>query len=95
MTDLLKDFVYARRTLAKSPGFTSLAVVTLALGVGASIAVYALSEALLLRSFPYLEPARLVRIMDMHVRRGISPVGQENFPTMRHLAGCMNGMSGL
>ena len=66
LTDLLKDFVYAWRTLAKSPGFTSLAVVTLALGVGASIAVYALSEALLLRSLPYPEPERLVRVDNIH-----------------------------
>ena len=66
LLDLLKDFVYAWRTLAKSPGFTSLAVVTLALGVGASIAVYALSEALILRSLPYPEPERLVRVDNMH-----------------------------
>ena len=66
LTDLLGDFVYAWRALAKSPGFTSLAVVTLALGVGASLAVYALAEALLLRSLPYPEPERLVRVDNMH-----------------------------
>jgi putative ABC transport system permease protein len=79
LTDLLKDFTYAWRTLAKSPGFAAPAVVTLALGVGASIAVYALSEALLLRSLPYPEPERLVRITDVHVRQGASGTGQENF----------------
>lgn len=79
LTDLLKDFAYAWRTLAKSPGFTSLAVVTLALGVGASIAVYALSEALLLRSLPYPEPERLVRIADVHRQFETGFVGQENF----------------
>lgn len=79
LTDLLKDFVYAWRMLAKSPGFTTLAVVTLALGVGASIAVYALSEALLLRSLPYPEPQRLVRITNVYGPYGNRPVGQENF----------------
>ncbi len=79
LTDLLKDFVYARRTLAKSPGFTALAVVTLALGVGASIAVYALSEAILLRSLPYPEPERLVSIMETHARVGVGIVSEENF----------------
>lgn len=81
LTDLLKDFGHAWRTLAKSPGFTSLAVVTLALGVGASIAVYALSEALLLRALPYAEPQRLVRIAGKYLPTGIAeaPIGQENF----------------
>ena len=79
LSDLLKDFVHARRMLAKSPGFTSLAVVTLALGVGASIAVYTLSEALLLRSLPYPEPERLVRIADVHRPYSAGFVGQENF----------------
>ncbi len=79
LIDLLKDFNYAVRMLAKSSGFTALAVVTLALGVGASIAVYALSEALLLRSFPYREPERLVRLTDVHARQGESGAGQQNF----------------
>jgi predicted permease len=79
LKDLLKDFVYAARTLAKSPGFTSLAVVTLALGVGGSIAVYALSEALLLRSFPFPEPERLASLTPVHVRQGSALASQENF----------------
>jgi putative ABC transport system permease protein len=79
LMDFLKDLAYAARMLRKSPGFTALAVVTLALGVGASIAVYALSEALLLRSLPFPAPERLVAISDMHVRRGESGVGQANF----------------
>jgi hypothetical protein len=81
LTDLLKDFGHAWRTLAKSPGFTSLAVVTLGLGVGASITVYALSEALLLRSLPYSEPQRLVRIAGLYLQNGIAgaPIGDANF----------------
>jgi putative ABC transport system permease protein len=79
LTDLYKDFAYAARTLGKSPGFTALAAVTLAFGVGASIAVYTLSEALLLRSLPFPEPQRLVSLHDLHVRRGASGVGQDNF----------------
>jgi hypothetical protein len=79
LTDLLKDFVYACRMLTKSPGFTSLAVVALALGVGASIAVYALFEAVLLRSLPYPEPQRLVRIANVYRAQDNMPVGQENF----------------
>jgi predicted permease len=75
----MQDFVYAWRALRKSPGFTALGVLTLALGVGASIAVYVLAEGLLLRSLPYPAPERLVALTDVHVRRGESAVGQENF----------------
>ena len=60
--DLGKDIAYARRTLAKSPGFTALAALTLALGVGSGIAVYALAEAFLLRSLPFPAADRLVSI---------------------------------
>jgi putative ABC transport system permease protein len=73
------DLAYAWRTLRKSPGFAALGVLTLALGVGASIAVYALSEGLMLRSLPFPAPERLVALWDVHVRRGESTVGQENF----------------
>jgi predicted permease len=76
---LRHDLAYAWRTLSKSPGFAALSVVTLAMGVGASIAVYALAEGLLLRSLPYPAPERLVSITDVHVRRGESAIGQENF----------------
>jgi len=78
-TDLQKDLFYAWRMLRKSPGFTALAVATLALGVGASIAVYALAEGLLLRSLPYPSPERLTSITSVHVRTGEAAVGQEDF----------------
>lgn len=77
--DIGKDITYARRALQKSPGFSALAALTLAFGVGASIAVYALAEALLLRSLPYPSPERLTVITSIHVQHGESGVGQENF----------------
>lgn len=74
------DLAFAWRTLRKSPGFAALGVATLALGVGASIAVYALAEGLLLRSLPYPAPERLVAITDTHPQHGDgNGVGQENF----------------
>lgn len=80
LTDMRKDVQYAWRMLRKSPGFTGLAVVTLAIGVGASIAVYTLAESLLLRSLPYPSPERLAAIYSVHVRRGeLESVGQEDF----------------
>jgi len=80
LTDLGKDLRYAGRTLAQSPGFSALAVITLAFGVGASIAVYALAESFLLRSLPYASPERLVSLYSVHARRGeLENIGQEDF----------------
>jgi putative ABC transport system permease protein len=80
LTDIGKELLYAWRMLAKSPGFTALAIVTLAFGVGASLAVYALAESLLLRSLPYPSPERLAAIYSVHVKRGeMENIGQEDF----------------
>jgi|SRR5579872_1338937 len=80
LADISKDVRYAWRMLRKSPGFTALGILTLAFGVGASIAVYALAESLMLRSLPYPSPERLVALYSVHERRGqFESIGQEDF----------------
>lgn len=80
--EAVQDVRYACRLFRRAPGFSAVAVLTLALGIGASMAVFGLVDALLLRPLPVAKPHELLELVRV---QGTNYVEHFSYPQVRHL----------
>ena len=97
METLLQDVRYGLRMLGKKPTFTVVAVLTLALGVGANTAIFSIVNAVLLRSLPYRDPGGLVKIAFNNPGLGLSdvPFSVPEMEDLRNRAGVFEDVCGV
>jgi len=93
--DVRDDVTVAIRRLKQSPGFTLVAVLTLALGIGANSAIFALADATLLRPLPFSDPARLVMLHEASPRNPAGVIGPYEIAPWSARARQMESLAGI
>src|SRR5581483_9270536 len=83
---MFRELAFAARTLRRSPVFALTATLTIALGIGASTAIFSVMNAVLLRPLPYKDPERLVVLYaDLRARNNSGmPISAENYADIRN-----------
>src|SRR3954463_14237607 len=92
---MITDLRFALRQLFKSPGFTALALITLALGIGLNTAIFSLVNDLFLRGLPFKEPDRIIHLYAQSKERGLTdlPFGAPRFIHYRDSQAICDGIA--
>ena len=93
MGTLLQDLRFGLRMLAKNPGFTAVAVLTLALGIGANTAIFTLVDAVVLRPLPVANPQRLVIVNTKSPQQGESDLSYPDYRDIRQHVKSFSGVT--
>ena len=93
MSTLLQDVRYGLRMLANNPSFTAVAVVTLALGIGANTAIFSVVYGVLLRPLPYPKPQQIVEIREVSAKGNPMNFTDPNFEDLRSQNRSLQGMA--
>jgi putative ABC transport system permease protein len=95
MNSAVQDLKFAIRMLVKSPGFTLVAILTLALGIGANTAIFSVVNAVLLRPLPFKDASQLVVIRETYKLVGNVSVSYPDFLDWRQQAHCFSAMAAI
>jgi len=93
METLIKDLRFGIRSLAKRPAFTAIAVLTLALGIGASTAIFSVVDGVLLKSLPYPDADQIVQLREVNERGARMPFAEPNFLDVRARSHSFQGVA--
>ena len=92
LDEIAQDIRYGFRTLAKSYGFTTVAVLTLALGIGANSAIFSFVDGVLLKPLPYPDPERILQVWEKLPGGGNNGVSTANFLDWQHQSDVFEAM---
>ncbi|HEV2182794.1 MAG TPA: ABC transporter permease [Candidatus Acidoferrales bacterium] len=93
MNTFLQDLRFGIRTLAKNPGFAVVAILTLALGIGASTAIFSVVDAVLLRPLPYPSPQQMVTVREQEAHGHQARLADPNFLDFRSQNHTLSGLA--
>src|SRR5579862_2049258 len=97
MNRIWVDLRYAIRTLLKSPGFACVAILTLAIGIGATVTIFSITNSVLLQPLPYRDADRLLSLSSTNRERGLTGmrVSYTKYSRMRAQARTLDGIGGF
>jgi hypothetical protein len=90
---MLNDFRYALRTLRQNPGFALVAILSLALGIGANSAIFSFADALLLRPLPVPQPSRVVSVVSHRRAEGFGGLSYKDYIDFRSKSRSFEGLA--